>query len=121
MPKEKKQIFIIDDDESVCRALKCLLMTFDLEVSTFPSAEKYFSTVPDNVQGCMLLDIHMPGLDGWETLKRIAKSGVKRPVIMISADKNGGVREQALKAGAAGFFQKPVNAQELVYLINKVY
>jgi FixJ family two-component response regulator len=120
-PKEKKQIFIVDDDESVCRALKCLLTTFGFAVSTFLSAEKYFKAVTDSVHGCLLLDIHMPGLDGWETLKRIVKSGSKRPVIIISADKNGGLKEKALNTGAVGFFQKPVNDQELVNLINKTY
>lgn len=121
MDKEKKRILIVDDDESVSRAFKILLKTFDIEVRTFSSAETYFSEVPDSLEGCLLLDIHMPGLDGWETLTRIIKSGSKRPVIIISADKNGGIRERALKSGAVGFFQKPVNAQELIYLINKVY
>ena len=116
---DKKQVFIVDDDESVCRALKCLLMTFGFEVRTFLSAENFFSKVPKNVQGCLVMDIHMPGLDGWEALKRIVESGSKRPVIIISADKNGGLKEQALKTGAVGFFQKPVNGQDLVDLINK--
>ena len=123
MPEDnkKKQIYIVDDDESVCRALKILLMTYGFEVSTFLSAEKFFNAVPNSVQGCLLLDIHMPGLDGWEVLKRIIKSGSRRSVIIISADKNEGLRKQALITGAVGFFQKPVNGQELVDLINKTY
>lgn len=121
MSADKKQIYIVDDDASVCRALKYLLMTFGFEVSTFLSAEKYFSVVPNSVPGCLILDIHMPGLDGWETLKRIIESGLKRPVIIISADKNCGLRKQALKTGAVGFFQKPINDQDLVDLINKTY
>jgi len=121
MSGDKKQVYIVDDDESVCRALKVLLMTFDFEVSTFLSAEKFFNAVPNSAQGCLLLDIHMPEFDGWETLKLIIKSGDKRPVIIISADKNGGIKEQALKAGAVGFFQKPINDRELVDLINKTY
>lgn len=121
MTKENKNIFIVDDDESVCRALKCLLMTFGFQVSTFLSAEKYFSAVPAGAEGCLILDIHMPEIDGWETLKRLVKSGDKRPVIIISADKNGGLKEKALKAGAAGYFQKPVNDRQLVDLINKKY
>jgi len=121
MPAHKKQVFIVDDDESVCRALKCLLMTFEYEVCTFISAESFFKGVPNGVQGCLLLDIHMPISDGWEALKRIMRSEFKRPVIIISAEKNGGLRERALKAGAVGFFPKPVNGQELVDLIEKSY
>ena len=118
MTTDKKQIYIVDDDESVCRALKCLLMTFGFTVTTFPSSEQFFSAVPNNAQGCLILDIHMPGLDGWEALKRLIKSGGKRPVIIISADKNGGLTERALETGAVGFLQKPFNDQALVDLIN---
>ena len=121
MAADKKQVFIVDDDESVCRALKFLLMTFGFEVCTFLSAEAFFSGVPASVHGSMILDIHMPVSDGWEALRQINKSGFKRPVIIISADKNVGLKEKALKAGAVGFFQKPVNDQELVDLINKTY
>jgi len=119
MPIDKKQIFIVDDDEAVCRSLKCLLMTYGFTVSTFLSAEEFFVAVPNSMKGCLILDIHMQGLDGWGTMKRLIKSGSKRPVIMISADKQQGIQEAALKAGAVGLLQKPFDAQELVDLINR--
>jgi len=121
MPEKQRQLWVVDDDESVWRALKCLLGTYGFKVDTFLSGEKYFEDIKDGQQGCLLLDIHMPGLDGWEVLKNILKTGIKRPVIVISADKNGGLEKKVLKAGAAGFFQKPVNDENLVALINKVY
>ena len=121
MSANKKQVYILDDDESVCRALKILLSTYGFEVKTFLSGEEFFSAVPDKAPGCLVLDIHMPGMDGWEVLKRIIESGSKRPVIIISAEKNGGLRERVLKTNAVGYFQKPVNGQELVDLINKTY
>jgi len=115
---ENKQIFIVDDDGSICRALSVLLTTYGFSVKTFICAEDFFNAVPNSVSGCLLLDIHMPGLDGWETQQRIRKSGSSRPVIIMSADKNGGLNERAQKAGAAGYLQKPFNAQALVDLIN---
>lgn len=118
MESVKKQIYIVDDDASVCRALKCLLKTFGFAVRTFSSSEKFFSAVPNSAKGCLVMDIHMPGLDGWEALKRIIKSGSARRVIIITADKNGGLRENALEAGAVGFLQKPFKDLELVDLIN---
>ena len=121
MPTEKKQIYIVDDDESVCRALSVLLNTYGFTVETFTSAEEFFCTVPNDVSGCLILDIHMPELDGWETLKRIVESGSARPVILISADKNGEHDKKALILGAMGFLQKPFNDQALIDLINMAF
>lgn len=118
MAMQKNQIFIVDDDESVCRSLSVLLVAYGFTVDTFTSAEEFFSAVPNSVPGCLILDIHMPGLDGWKTQQRIIESGSKRPVIIISADKNDVNYERALKAGAVGYLQKPFNDQALVNLIN---
>ncbi len=113
-----KDIYIVDDDESICRALKTFLMTYDFEVKTFNSAQSFFDTVPNDEPGCLVLDIHMPGVDGWAAQKKIYDSGSKRPVIFISAEKQDNVVDRALKAGAVGFLQKPFNGQTLVDLIN---
>ena len=118
MAINKKHVFIVDDDESMCRALGILLETYNFNVDTFTSAKEFFRVVPDNVSGCLILDIHMPGLDGWEALKRIVDSGSNRPVILISADKNRGLDRKALIAGARGYLQKPFNDQALIDLIN---
>ena len=120
LPKNK-QIFIVDDDESVCRALNVMLVTYGFTVNTFTSAEEFFRVVPNNVAGSLVLDIHMSGLDGCETLQRLIASGSKRAVIIVSAEKNEGLNKKALKAGALGFLQKPFNGQELVDLINKAH
>ena len=118
MTSNKKQIYIVDDDESVCRALKTLLMTYGFEVKAFNSAQSFFDAVPNDEPGCLVLDIHMPGVDGWAMQKKILDSGSKRPVIFISAERKDDAVDRALKVGALGFLQKPVNGQTLVDLIN---
>jgi two-component system, LuxR family, response regulator FixJ len=118
---ENKQIFIVDDDESVCRALDILLVAYGFRVDTFNCAENFFRAVPNSAPGCLILDIHMPGIDGWEALQRLIKSGSSRKVIIISADKNGGLNEKALEAGAVGFLQKPFNDKALVDLIKAAF
>lgn len=118
---EKKKVFIVDNDASVCRAFKTLLTTFNFKVKTFLSANHFFDAVPDDEPGCLVLDIHMPGTDGWVMLNKILKSGSKRPVIFVSAEKNDGAAKRALEAGAAGFIQKPVNGQTLVDFINRAF
>ena len=116
--KPNKQIFIVDDDASVCCALGMLLVTYGFKVDTFASAKDFFRTVPISAPGCLIMDIHMPEVDGWEALRRIIKSGSKRPVIIISADKSSVNHKKAIEAGAAGYLQKPFNDRELVDFIN---
>ncbi len=119
--KPAKQVYIVDDDVSVCRALSLLLMTFGFAVKTFGSGEAFFSQVPKSESGCLILDIHMPVMDGWQTLRQLVNAGSPRPVILISAEKKEGLQVKALKNGAVGFLQKPFNDQELVRLINGAF
>lgn len=118
MRLNNKNVYVLDDDESVCRSLKTLLMTYDFEVKTFNSAQSFFDAVPNDELGCLVLDIHMPGLDGWATQKKIIESGSKRPIIFISAEKQDNAADRALKVGAVAFLQKPFDGQALVDLIN---
>ena len=115
---DERKIYIVDDDESVCRALKTLLRTFDFDAKAFNSAKSFFDAVPNEEPGCLVLDINMPEVDGWAMHKQIFDSGSKRPVIFMSADKQDNVAGRALKVGAVGFLQKPFNGQALVDLIN---
>ena len=118
MASNNKNVYIVDDDESVCRALKTFLMTFDFKIKTFNSAKSFFDAVSNSDPGCLLLDIHMPDVDGWVMQKMITDSGSKRPVIFISAEKQDNVADRVLQVGAVGFLQKPFDSQALVNLIN---
>lgn len=111
-------IYIVDDDESICRALKTLLITYKFEVKTFNSAKSFFDVVSNHDAGCLILDIRMPEMDGWTMQKKIVDSGSKRPIIFISADNHDNAAERASEVGAVGFFQKPVDGQVLIDLIN---
>ena len=119
MASEIQKVFIVDDDASICRALKCLLTTFGFSVETFLSGQAFFNAVAEDDPGCLVLDINMPGLNGWEVQKRLEKEGSKRQFIIITADKDDGLRDRAMEIGAVGFLQKPFNDQELVNLINQ--
>ena len=103
MASDKKQLYIVDDDESVRRSLKLLMVSYGFTVDTFSSAEEFFTAVPNSAEGCLILDIHMPGLNGWDTQQRLTKTRYNLPVIVISADKDGNFKEKALKAGAVVF------------------
>jgi FixJ family two-component response regulator len=112
-----RQIFIVDDDESICRALKTLLMTYMFDVKTFNSARSFFESVSNDNAGCLILDIRMPEMDGWAMQKKLVDSGSKRPVIFISADHENDTVNRALRVGAVGFLEKPFSDQRLLDLI----
>lgn len=116
---EKRQICIVDDDASVCRALSLLLNTFGFEVQAFTSAVEFLSSAIKDKAECLILDVHMAGMDGFALQQKLETSGSRTPIIFISANKNLIISQQYLKScGAAGFLQKPFNDQALVNLIN---
>ena len=118
MRLRNEQIYIVDDDESVCRALRALLVISGFAVRTFSSAEEFFSAIPNSACGCLILDINLPGIDGWEAQRRLLKSGSTRPVIVITVDKDDRVAGLALEAGAVGFLQKPFHDYALIDAVN---
>ena len=121
MPLEKKQIYILDDDKSVLRSLKLLMISYGFAVDVFSSAEEFFSAIPNSAPGCLILDIHMTGLNGWDTMQRLTEKRSTRPVIVITADKDDSFKEKAMKAGAVGFLQKPFEDHYLLHMINLVF
>ena len=121
MPLKEMQIYIVDDDVSIRRSLKLLMVSFGFAVETFSLAEEFFSDVRNKTPGCLILDIHMPGLNGWETLKKFTETGHDYPVIVITADKDDSFEEKALKAGALGFLQKPFKDHYLLHMVDQVF
>jgi two-component system response regulator FixJ len=119
MSFNKKHIYVVDDDESVCRAIRLLLDALGFEVQTFASASKFMNSVLKNAPGCLILDVHMAEMDGFTLQQKLNAHGFRLPIIFISADKDLKLSKQYLSAaGAIGFLQKPFNDLALVDLIN---
>ena len=107
-------VYVIDDDESVRKALKRLLRSADIDVEAFSSAEEFLSNSRQGQNACILIDIQMPGLTGFDLQKRLLSQQVRIPVIVISASDDVQTREHARDLGAVGFFRKPVDDQALL-------
>lgn len=123
----KNQIYIVDDDESMCRALGMLLNTFGFKVKTFPSAAKFISFILKNalrrsaLPGCLVLDVHMPEMDGFTLQRKLFACGYYPPIIFISADRDIKLSDKYSKMfGSVGFLKKPFTGPELVDAINAV-
>lgn len=112
MSKSNPQIAIVDDDESVCRAIKRLVRSLGMAADAFTSGREFIDrveTMPSFQPDCVVLDVQMPEMNGLEVQQRLASSGNHLPVIFITAHDEVGVRDRALAAGAVAFLRKPFN------------
>ena len=112
MSKSNPLIAIVDDDESVCRAMKRLVRSLGMAADAFTSGREFIDrveTTPSFQPDCVVLDVQMPGMNGLEVQERLASSGNRLPVIFITAHDEAGVRDRALAAGAVAFLRKPFN------------
>jgi FixJ family two-component response regulator len=108
-------VAVIDDDESIRRAIKRLLRSVGIKAETFSSGEEFLdmlSSAASYRPACVILDFEMPGINGLELQRRLAATLV--PVIFITAHDDPTVREKALASGAAGYLSKPFDDATLV-------
>jgi FixJ family two-component response regulator len=102
---------VIDDDPSVCRALRRLLKAAQMDVQTFPSGESFLREALGRDPDCLVLDIRMPGIRGPDLRDRLNASGRHIPVVFITAhaeDENG------QQSGDAKVLRKPFDGQDLI-------
>jgi FixJ family two-component response regulator len=118
MPTISPRIHIVDDDPAVVIALRRLLRSWGMQVRTFASGEEFLSALSRSPDAdCSVIDVQMPGMTGLEVQERMTRAGMDLPVIFITAHEEEEVKENALRAGAAGFLQKPFTDEALVGLI----
>jgi len=113
--RNRAVIGIIDDDALVLRALRRLLEGAGFAVKTFGSAEEFLGRENPETINCLVLDIHMPGLSGFDLQERLT---LLIPIIFITANDDAPTRERARKGGVA-YFPKPFEAQSLLEAIGK--
>ena len=111
-------IFIIDDDQSLQRAFLLLLRSAGFDGRAFSTAQEFllYSKISDN--DCIILDLRMPGMNGFDLIKKLISKGIHTPVICVTAFDDAKSREQARELGAAAYFTKPVDDQALIDAIN---
>ncbi len=114
----KIHISVVDDDESVRRALRRLLKSVGFDVQVFASAQEYLDHEKSNDE-LLILDIQMPEIDGFELQRILAASGNRSPVIFITAHESQRTREMAFNSGAVAFLHKPFDDQSLLGAIHK--
>jgi FixJ family two-component response regulator len=113
-------IAIVDDDESLCRSLRRLLSAAGFQPVTYLSAEAFLADPKHPQFDCLVLDIQLGGMSGIDLHNRLLTEKDNTPVIFITAQDSPEVREEAITAGCAGYFNKNDSGSEVIEAIRRV-
>jgi len=118
---DKKLIHIVDDEEAIRRSASYMLKTAGYAVETWPSGAAFLKDVRHAEQGCVLLDIRMPDIDGIEVQRLLAERGVTMPVVIMTGHGDISIAVRAMKAGAVDFLEKPFEKAVLLSAIEAAF
>ena len=120
MPKFGPMISIVDDDRSVRRALRRLVGSAGYLVETFASAPEFLRSAPSARTACLVLDIYLEGMNGFELQEQLVADQVPIPIIFMTAHDDAPTRERIRRSGAAGYLGKPFDGQALLDAIHRI-
>ena len=113
-------VHIVDDDASFRTAMERRLRHAGYEVATYASAQHLLDRLPsEDVPGCILLDVRIPGLSGPELQERLNELGSTLPIIFVTGYPDVRTTVQAIKAGAEDFLTKPVPSDQLLQAVER--
>lgn len=113
-------IAVVDDEASMRKALGRLLGTFGYETEAFADGATFLAARSHRDFACVLLDLHLPGRDGWEVLKELAQQRSSLPVIVVTAEDEVGTPVRVLDRGACAYMVKPVEEERLMSEVERI-
>ncbi|NEX21930.1 response regulator [Thiorhodococcus mannitoliphagus] len=116
----KQRVFVVEDDESLRPAIERLLTTAGFGVAGFTSAEAMLGDASHRGAGCIVTDLKLPGMSGFELIEDLQRHGVAAPVILITAHDAPGLHAEAARRGAAAYLAKPFLGTALLEAIRAV-
>lgn len=119
MNQNEPIVFVVDDGISIRRSLERLMKSVGLRVETFASAQDFLSRERPVEPSCIILDVRMPGLSGFDLQDALAAVNFKIPIIFLTGHGNVPLTVRAMKAGAVDFIEKPFDDQVLLDAVRK--
>ena len=107
-------VYVVDDDRLIREMLSSLFRSVGLRVQLFESAQELLQSELEDAPSCLVLDIRMPRLSGFDLQAELAKSNIRIPIIFLTAHGDGSTSVRAMKAGAVDFLTKPFHEQEML-------
>jgi len=111
-------IALVDDEESVRRALARMLSASQFDVDVFATGQEFLDSLRTRLPDCVVLDYQMPGLTGRDVQRQLSLGQIHLPIIVVTAYDQPALREQCLADGAVAYLSKPLQRERLVDLIN---
>src|SRR6266567_8036186 len=111
-------ICIVDDDAAVCDSLSVLLEAHGFEVLTYASGAEFLADKWRRQLGCLIIDYHMPGMNGLDLISALQREGIFVPVALITGRADAGIVDRAGKLGVIAVLEKPFAVARIVELIH---
>jgi len=116
--KTRPHIAVVDDEEPVRKALMRLMRSAGLSVETFASGPKFLKSLDTRLPDCVVLDLHMPDMNGFTVQAHLARNYDALPVIIFTGHDLPSARERAMAGGASAFLRKPAHDHALLDAIS---
>ena len=117
MHEQRPRVAVVDDDMSVRKALERLLRVAGFDVAAFASGEEFYFSLESLRPDCLVLDLHMPSMNGLEVQRRLRQADIRLPVVVITGHDEPETRAQCLSAGATDYLCKPFDDEALLSAI----
>jgi FixJ family two-component response regulator len=114
MNNNMRRVAVVDDEESVRKALSRLIRSAGFEVESFASGIEYLNSLQVEKPDCLVIDLHMPVLNGLDVLNKMSEQDIKIPTIVITGFDGVGMTQRVISAGALTCLHKPVDDELLI-------
>jgi len=116
-----RYVHVVDDDRDVRRSLSFMLGSGEFQSRPFASGQDLLDNLSDLPPGCLLLDIRMPDMDGFQVMEALAARGVEWPIVIMTGHGEVSVAVRAMKMGAVDFLEKPFDESLLLASLERAF
>ena len=113
-PLNSQYVYVVDDDRDVRRSISFMLGAADINAYPFGGGSDFIEALPDLQPGCILLDLRMPQIDGFQVMAELGRRNIAWPVIVMTGHGAVSVAVRAMKVGAVDFLEKPFSEEALL-------
>ncbi len=119
MQHQSQFVFLVDDDPDMQESIRSLLKSVGLPLESYTTAQDFLDKYDRSKEGCMILDVRMPGMSGLDLQQRMKEKGIDLPIIVVSGHADVPMTVRAIKTGAIDLIEKPFNDQVLLDRIHE--